>query len=146
MPKCWDNSKYVSSCTKLNETLCLCDDAHFQNVGKLFIRNFLHNLGPMTDHFQRWFSNAFTPSAPQHSSALPYTTLYRLAEAPMLKPLMPFHPSSVIRACESEASQLLALLPAMPRHQLPTPWHVVQPAHQPLIVLASLEALAFSPQ
>lgn len=31
--KCWDNSKYVSSCTGANETMCLCQDADFQNVG-----------------------------------------------------------------------------------------------------------------
>ena len=30
--KCWDNSKYVSSCVKANETQCLCEDAEFQSV------------------------------------------------------------------------------------------------------------------
>lgn len=146
MPNCWDNSKYVSPCTKPNETLCLCDDAQFQNVGRLFIRNTLPNLKPMTDPFQSWFSNASTPSALQPSSALPCTTLYPLAEAPILRHLMPYHPSSVTRACEGEASQLLALLPATSRYQLLTQWRVVQSAYQPSIVLASLGAPVSSPQ
>lgn len=30
--KCWDNSKYVSTCVKANETQCLCEDADFQSV------------------------------------------------------------------------------------------------------------------
>lgn len=30
--KCWDNSKYVSTCSKDNETQCLCEDAEFQSV------------------------------------------------------------------------------------------------------------------
>ena len=30
--KCWDNSKYVSACLKVNETQCLCEDADFQSV------------------------------------------------------------------------------------------------------------------
>ncbi|CAD6592940.1 MAG: hypothetical protein ASARMPRED_006854 [Alectoria sarmentosa] len=30
--KCWDNSKYVSTCVKANETQCLCEDAEFQSV------------------------------------------------------------------------------------------------------------------
>lgn len=30
--KCWDNSKYVSSCLKANETQCFCEDTEFQSV------------------------------------------------------------------------------------------------------------------
>lgn len=30
--KCWDNSKYVSTCVQVNETQCLCEDADFQSV------------------------------------------------------------------------------------------------------------------
>ena len=29
---CWDNSKYISTCVKVNETQCLCEDADFQGV------------------------------------------------------------------------------------------------------------------
>lgn len=30
--KCWDNSKYVSTCVQANEIQCLCEDAEFQSV------------------------------------------------------------------------------------------------------------------
>ena len=32
MSKCWDNSIYVSTCVKANETQCLCEDSEFQSV------------------------------------------------------------------------------------------------------------------
>ena len=35
--KCWDNSKYVSSCLKANETQCFCQDTEFQSVCGLVI-------------------------------------------------------------------------------------------------------------
>ena len=31
--KCWDYSKYVSTCATLDEESCLCEDGQFQNVG-----------------------------------------------------------------------------------------------------------------
>lgn len=30
--KCWENSKYVSTCVQANETQCLCEDAEFQSM------------------------------------------------------------------------------------------------------------------
>ena len=36
--KCWDNSKYVSTCVKVNETQCLCEDADFQSVRTAIFR------------------------------------------------------------------------------------------------------------
>ena len=35
--KCWDNSKYVSSCLKANETQCFCQDTEFQSVCALVV-------------------------------------------------------------------------------------------------------------
>lgn len=45
--KCWENSKYVSTCLKANETQCLCKDTEFQSV-----RTGPFNLKRITDRFQ----------------------------------------------------------------------------------------------
>ena len=33
LSRCWNNSKYVSTCLEANGNQCLCKDDEFQNVG-----------------------------------------------------------------------------------------------------------------
>lgn len=97
MPKCWDNSRYVSPCTTLHETLCLCEDARFQNVGRLFIRDTLPPFSFVTDHpskvvFQCLYSQCPTT---QFGSALHHS----------------------LSACRDYDAGTLNALPPLVRHQ-----------------------------
>lgn len=64
MLKCWEYSKFVSTCA--NEIKCYCEDTEFQSVSPKATMN--HELGSnllamITDHALRLFTNASTRNA-----------------------------------------------------------------------------------
>lgn len=121
---CWDNSKYVSTCTKGNETLCLCKDAHFQNVGNLRILGI--SICSYDAKSSRSSSNVSTPNARPLNSALLYTTLLRLALSPTKTFLASCLLSFVTKVYANAEVQPLGLLLAMFLHQRSTRLRVAQ--------------------
>ena len=120
--KCWDNSKYVSTCVQANEIQCLCEDAEFQSVC-------VSTMSPYSTQsalliHSRWCSNVSTLNARLLNSAPPFTKPFRHALTPRWMPPMPCLLSSVIKVYVSAEARAQAMHQVISRHRQSTPWLV----------------------
>lgn len=119
--KCWDNSKYVSTCVKANETQCLCEDAEFQSVCVPLMSPSI--LSTLLINF-RWYSNASTLNVRLLNSAPPFTKLSQHALILGWTISMPCLLSSVTKVYASAEAQALAMRRGISPDQPSTLWLV----------------------
>ena len=120
---CWENSKYISICVKVDEIQCLCEDAEFQSVLILAMPPFSISRALLMD--SRWFSNVFTLNARLLNLAPPSTKPSLLALMLGWIPSMHRLLLSVTKVYESAEARSAAMHQAMSLHLLFTLWLVV---------------------
>lgn len=116
--KCWDNSKYVSTCVKANEAQCLCEDADFQSVCGPFMSPSIYSALLINS---RWSSNVSTLNARLLNSAPLFTKPSWPALILGWTPSMPCLLSFVTKLYANAEAQALAMHQDISPHQPFTP-------------------------